>query len=92
MWKTRGEPIDLPGFSAFTFFYPSLDVGLPVAGLEVEVEGEALGALELGQPDFAARVGLVAPHHLPAVALGGHPKVLRIRPASRRGGREKASE
>ena len=60
--------------------YTCLDVGLPVAGLEVEVEGEALRALELGQADVAGRARLVAPHHLPAVALRSHPKVLRVRP------------
>ena len=64
--------------------HPCLDVGFPVAGLEVEVECEALGTLELGQPDFADRAGLVAPHHPPAVALGRHPKVLRVRPERER--------
>ena len=61
-----------------------LDVGLPVTRLEVEVEGESLGALELCQPDVAGRPGLVAPHHLSAVALSRHPKVLRVRPERER--------
>ena len=51
----------------------------------MEVEGEALRALEFGQPDVAGRARLVAPHHLPAVALRSHPKVLRVRPAVRKG-------
>ena len=82
--------MDLRGFTACKssirfITHPCLDVGFPVAGLEVEVECEALGTLELGQPDVAGRAGLVAPHHPPAVALGRHPKVLRVRPERDRG-------
>jgi hypothetical protein len=47
-----------------------VDVGLPVAGLLVEVEGKTVGALDLTEADLANAAGAVAPDHNAAVALG----------------------
>lgn len=46
------------------------DFRLPVASLEVEVEGQAVRALDLGQTDDSCDSCAVAANHVLAVALG----------------------